>query len=87
LRRFDRIRGAGEPPTPYISAWPQAPFGALETLEGLNRGGFPLHLQFFTIRRTSGRLKFLAGSESGMSVSINDVPPERAAERLREVAS
>ncbi|SDM80519.1 UDPglucose--hexose-1-phosphate uridylyltransferase [Streptomyces sp. cf386] len=87
LRRFDRIFGEGEPPTPYIAAWHQAPFGMLEDFEGVVREDFALHLELFTIRRTSGKLKFLAGSESGMSVFINDVPPERAAERLREVAS
>ncbi|MGW3627775.1 galactose-1-phosphate uridylyltransferase [Streptomyces sp. NPDC000880] len=81
LRRFDRIFGEAEPPTPYIAAWHQAPFG------GVDRGDFGLHLELFTIRRTSGKLKFLAGSESGMSVFINDVPPETAARRLREVAS
>ncbi|AJP02389.1 galactose-1-phosphate uridylyltransferase [Streptomyces cyaneogriseus subsp. noncyanogenus] len=87
LRRFDRIFGEGEPPTPYIAAWHQAPFGTLEEFDGVGRDDFALHLELFTIRRTSGKLKFLAGSESGMSVFINDVPPERAAERLREVAS
>ncbi|MCF3135382.1 galactose-1-phosphate uridylyltransferase [Streptomyces olivochromogenes] len=87
LRRFDRIFGEGEPPTPYIAGWHQAPFGALEEFDGVGRDDFGLHLELFTIRRTSGKLKFLAGSESGMSVFINDVPPERAAERLREVAS
>jgi UDPglucose--hexose-1-phosphate uridylyltransferase len=87
LRRFDRIFGEGEPPTPYIAAWHQAPFGTLEDFEGVQREDFALHLELFTIRRTSGKLKFLAGSESGMNVFINDVPPERAAERLREVAS
>ncbi|MBY8870033.1 MULTISPECIES: galactose-1-phosphate uridylyltransferase [Streptomyces] len=87
LRRFDRIFGDGEPPTPYIAAWHQAPFGALAKFEGVVREDFALHLELFTIRRTSGKLKFLAGSESGMNVFINDVPPERAAERLREVAS
>ncbi|WP_330175385.1 galactose-1-phosphate uridylyltransferase [Streptomyces sp. NBC_01498] len=81
LRRFDRIFGEGEPPTPYIAAWHQAPFRAP------GREDFALHLELFTIRRTSGKLKFLAGSESGMDVFINDVPPETAAERLREVAS
>ncbi|MEU4203463.1 galactose-1-phosphate uridylyltransferase [Streptomyces sp. NPDC045470] len=81
LRRFDRIFGPGEPPTPYISAWHQAPLYAAD------RGEFALHLELFTVRRTSGKLKFLAGSESGMNVFINDVPPEAAAERLREVAS
>lgn len=95
MRRFDRIfdgpdggkEGAGEPPTPYIAAWHQAPFGPLEEFEGVNRDDFALHLELFTIRRTSGKLKFLAGSESGMNVFINDVPPETAAQRLREVAS
>ncbi|MGW4974895.1 galactose-1-phosphate uridylyltransferase [Streptomyces mirabilis] len=87
LRRFDRIFGDGEPPTPYIAAWHQAPFGALAEFEGVSRDDFALHLELFTIRRTSGKLKFLAGSESGMSVFINDVPPEAAAQRLREVAS
>ncbi|MEU0086160.1 galactose-1-phosphate uridylyltransferase [Streptomyces sp. NPDC006274] len=81
LRRFDRIFGPGEPPTPYIAAWHQAPFRAG------GRDAFGLHLELFTIRRTAGKLKFLAGSESGMNVFINDVPPEAAARRLREVAS
>ncbi|MEU7279246.1 galactose-1-phosphate uridylyltransferase [Streptomyces sp. NPDC045431] len=81
LRRFDRIFGPDEPPTPYIAAWHQAP------LRDPRRADFALHLELFTIRRTSGKLKFLAGSESGMSVFINDVPPEAAARRLREVAS
>ncbi|MFI0710653.1 galactose-1-phosphate uridylyltransferase [Streptomyces inhibens] len=90
LRRFDRIfdegngrggRAAGTARTPYIAAWHQAP------LRAEHRAEFALHLELFTIRRTSGKLKFLAGSESGMNVFINDVPPEAAAERLREVAS
>lgn len=81
LRRFDRIFGPGQPPTPYVSGWHQAPF------RDPDRDQFALHLELFTIRRTSGKLKFLAGSESGMSVFINDVPPEAAAKRLREVAS
>ncbi|MFC8361980.1 galactose-1-phosphate uridylyltransferase [Streptomyces griseorubiginosus] len=87
LKRFDRIFGEGEPPTPYIAAWHQAPFGALEDFEGVGRDDFALHLELFTIRRTSGKLKFLAGSESGMNVFINDIRPEAAAKRLREVAS
>ncbi|MFF4140675.1 galactose-1-phosphate uridylyltransferase [Streptomyces sp. NPDC001698] len=86
LRRFDRLFGEGAPPTPYIAAWHQAPFGMPAGSDGFTRDDFALHLELFTIRRTSGKLKFLAGSESGMNVFINDVPPERAAERLREVA-
>jgi UDPglucose--hexose-1-phosphate uridylyltransferase len=81
LRRFDRIFGENEPATPYISGWHQAPFSSELRRE------FALHLELFTIRRTAGKLKFLAGSESGMSAFINDVPPEAAAQRLRAVAS
>ncbi|MBP0459189.1 galactose-1-phosphate uridylyltransferase [Streptomyces montanisoli] len=81
LRRFDRLFGPDHPRTPYISAWHQAPFRAP------GRDEYALHLELFTIRRTSDKLKYLAGSESGMGVFINDVPPEAAARRLREVAS
>lgn len=90
LRRFDRIFGPGEPPTPYIAGWHQAPGGPAGGQlpgDGAPVADFALHLELFTIRRTSGKLKFLAGSESGMNVFINDVPPEAAAQRLREVAS
>lgn len=81
LRRFDRLFGPGRPPTPYISGWHQAPF------RYERRDEFALHLELFTIRRTPGKLKALAGSESGMGAFINDVSPEAAASRLREVAS
>ncbi|GGO88407.1 galactose-1-phosphate uridylyltransferase [Wenjunlia tyrosinilytica] len=81
LRRFDRLFGTDADPTPYIAGWHQSP-----NVPDI-REEFALHLELFTIRRTSGKLKFLAGSESGMSVFINDVPPEAAANRLREVAT
>jgi UDPglucose--hexose-1-phosphate uridylyltransferase len=81
LRRFDRLFGPDAPPTPYISGWHQAPFG----MEG--REDFALHLELFTIRRSPGKLKYLAGSESGMGAFVSDVLPEAAADRLREVAS
>ena len=80
LRRFDRLfaEHAQAPPTPYISAWHQAPEGQEE---------LALHLELFTVRRTADKLKFLAGVESGMDSFVNDVLPEVAAQRLREVAS
>ncbi|WP_165986506.1 galactose-1-phosphate uridylyltransferase [Streptomyces sp. YIM 98790] len=85
LRRFDRLFGEGAAPTPYISGWHQAPAGA----SGLpvEREEFALHLELFTIRRSAGKLKYLAGSESGMRAFVSDVLPEAAARRLREVAS
>lgn len=81
LRRFDRLFGPDHPRTPYIAAWHQAPFGTA------GREDLALHLELFTIRRAPGKLKYLAGSESGMGAFINDVRPEDAARRLREVAS
>ncbi|WP_224275022.1 galactose-1-phosphate uridylyltransferase [Streptomyces sp. LS1784] len=77
LRRFDRLFGGG--PTPYISAWHQAPAASGHELA--------LHLELFTVRRTADKLKYLAGVESGMDAFVNDVAPETAAERLREVAT
>ncbi|HEY2206849.1 MAG TPA: galactose-1-phosphate uridylyltransferase [Pseudonocardia sp.] len=79
LRRVDRFF-PGTERTPYIAAWHQAPVGA-------DRAAGRLHLQLFSLMRAPGRLKFLAGSESGMGAWINDTTPERIAARLREVAS
>jgi len=73
LRRFDSLFST---PTPYIAAWMQAPVR-------VDRDLAHLHLKLFTIRRAEGKLKYLAGSESGIGVFINDVTPEQAAARLR----
>jgi UDPglucose--hexose-1-phosphate uridylyltransferase len=63
-------------PLPYIAAWHQAP-----VREGRDLAW--LHLEVFSVLRTKDKLKYLAGSESGMGVWINDVTPEAVAERLR----
>jgi len=76
LRRFDALFGI---PLPYIAAWHQAPAG--DPFAGQE---FGLHLQLISIRRAPGKLKYLAGTESGMGVWINDITPEEAARRLRE---
>lgn len=60
---------------PYIAAWHQAPVHTGRELSWL-------HLQVFSILRTADRVKYLAGSESGMGVWINDVAPEDLAVRL-----
>jgi UDPglucose--hexose-1-phosphate uridylyltransferase len=75
LGRFDRLFGTA---APYISAWHQAPARH-------GRDDFALHLELFTIRRAPGRLKYLAGSESGMGAFANDIAPEAAARRLRDL--
>jgi len=65
-----------ETPTPYISAWHQAPLVA---------GGenVRLQLQITSPRRAADKLKYLAGSESAMGAFIADFPPETTAEMLR----
>jgi UDPglucose--hexose-1-phosphate uridylyltransferase len=76
LRRFDQLFGQ---PAPYIAAWHQAPVGEEET-----RRRFAAHLQVLSVRRAAGKLKYLAGTESGMGVWVNDIVPEEAARRLRD---
>jgi UDPglucose--hexose-1-phosphate uridylyltransferase len=73
LRRFDGLFGS---PVPYIAGWHQAP---------LREFGDSWHLgaEIFTIQRAPGKLKYLAGSESGAAVWVNDISPEVAAARLR----
>ncbi|HIW95816.1 MAG TPA: galactose-1-phosphate uridylyltransferase [Candidatus Corynebacterium gallistercoris] len=74
LGRMDRFF-EGVERTPYIASWNQV-------LEGEGR----LYLQLFSMMRSPGRMKFLAGSESGQEAWISDTTPERIAERFKEVA-
>jgi len=81
LRRLDRYyEGPGGSPIslPYIAGWHQAPVRQ-------GREASRLHLQVMSVLRAPGRLKYLAGSESGVGAWVNDVAPERVAARLREV--
>ena len=81
LRRLDRYYQSpdGSPiALPYIAGWHQAPVRQ-------GREVSRLHLQVMSVLRAPGRLKYLAGSESGVGAWINDVSPEAVAARLREV--
>ncbi len=64
-------------PTPYIAAWHQAPVHR-------GRDEVRLMLQVTSPRRAADKLKFRAGSETGMGGFIGDIPPEAIAARLRE---
>ncbi|QNQ90424.1 galactose-1-phosphate uridylyltransferase [Corynebacterium poyangense] len=77
LRRIDQFF-EGVDRTPYISAWNQAVVG-----EEREYGRF--HLQLFSLMRSPGRMKFLAGSESGQGAWISDTTPERIAQRFQEI--
>jgi UDPglucose--hexose-1-phosphate uridylyltransferase len=74
LRRLDALYSA---PLPYVAAWHQAPVA-----DPLREHAY-LHLQLSSIQRSADKLKYLAGSETGMGAFITDVLPEDVAERLR----
>ena len=78
LRVLNRMERVFADTLPSISAWHQVPVHA-------ERSEYWLHLEVFSIRRSVGKLKYLAGSESAMGAFVNDITPEAAAERLREV--
>lgn len=73
---------------PYIAAWHQVP---VHEGRSVADGGHDdvtlgrLHLQVFSILRSVGKLKYLAGSESAMAAWISDTTPERIAARLQEL--
>jgi len=73
LRGLDMLYGD---PTPYIAAWFQAPVRS-------HRDTARLHLRLMSPRRAADKLKYQAGSESGMGAWIGDIRPEAQAERLR----
>ena len=81
VRRLDRFHGDPSAPVrlPYVAGWHQAPVGQ-------GRDLVRLQLQVTSVLRAPGKLKYLAGSESGMGAFINDTTPERIAARMREVA-
>lgn len=74
LRRMEAVF---DDTLPYIAAWHQAPVR-------IDRDLARLHLQIFSTRRGTGKLKHLAGSESAMGAFVNDISPETAARLLRE---
>ncbi|MDQ6617505.1 MAG: galactose-1-phosphate uridylyltransferase [Actinomycetota bacterium] len=80
LRRLEVAHGAD---LPYISAWHQAPVQPDQAAVPARELAC-LHLEICSIRRSPGRLKYLAGSETAMGAFLNDVAPEQAARALQE---
>ena len=77
LRLLRGIDAMYDTPTPYIAAWHQAPVTD-------HRDDIRLMLQVTSPRRAATKLKYLAGSEAAMGAWIGDVPPETAAQNIRE---
>ncbi|MCI1219601.1 MAG: galactose-1-phosphate uridylyltransferase [Bifidobacterium sp.] len=75
---FDTGDGKGMD-LPYIAAWHQAP------IRDERRAHYRLNLQFFSFRRATNKIKYLAGSESGMAAWVSDTTPELIAQRFHEI--
>ena len=73
-RAYDRLF---QVPMPYMMLIHQRP------TDGRDYPQAHLHVEFYPILRDSGKLKYLAGSESGAGVFINDTQAEASATRLR----
>lgn len=78
LRRLDALY---DDELPYVAAWQQAPVRAVD-----GRDLARLHLRVHTVRRAPGKIKYLAGSETGAGAFVSDVMPEAVAARLRGLA-
>jgi UDPglucose--hexose-1-phosphate uridylyltransferase len=78
LAAFDRLFDRS---FPYIMAIHQRPS------DGGNYDHYHFHIEFYPPMRTAEKLKYLAGSEAGAGMFINDTLPETTAERLRDLVA
>ena len=78
LQRYDRLWGF---PLPYIMVQHPCP------TDGAAYPYWQFHIEFYPPHRTRDKLKYLAGSESGAGVFINDTLPEATAHALRAAGS
>ena len=76
LAAFDRLFDRS---FPYIMAIHQRPS------DGGDYDHYHFHIEFYPPMRTAEKLKYLAGSEAGAGMFINDTLPETTAERLRNL--
>ncbi|MCS7273441.1 MAG: galactose-1-phosphate uridylyltransferase [Fimbriimonadales bacterium] len=74
LQRYDALWGFS---LPYIMAQHPRP------TDGAEHPYWQFHIEFYPPHRTRDKLKYLAGSESGAGVFINDTLPEETAAALR----
>ena len=76
LMRYDGLWGFS---MPYVMAQHPRPS------DGKPHRAWHFHIEFYPPYRTPDKLKYLAGSESGAGVFINDTLPEQTAAELRAV--
>ncbi len=78
LAAYDRLFALS---FPYMMVIHQRP------TDGHSYDHYHLHLEFYPPMRSAGRLKYLAGSESGAGMFINDTLAEQKAAELRALIS
>ncbi|MEO5859657.1 MAG: galactose-1-phosphate uridylyltransferase, partial [Pyrinomonadaceae bacterium] len=76
LTAFDRLFDVS---FPYIMSMNNRPS------DGMDYEYFDFHVEFYPPMRTATKLKFLAGSEAGAGMFINDTLPEEKAAELRSL--
>jgi len=76
LTAFDKLFDVS---FPYIMAMNNRPS------DGADYDFFDFHIEFYPPMRTATKLKFLAGSEAGAGMFINDTLPEEKAAELRNL--
>jgi len=76
LTAYDAVFGVS---FPYMMVIHQEP------CDGKDYGFYHFHIEFYPPMRSAKRLKFLAGSESGAGMFINDTLPEVKAAELRSL--
>ena len=74
LAAFDKLFGFS---FPYMMAMHQRP------VDGKTYDYYHFHIEFYSPLRTATKLKYLAGSETGAGMFINDTLPEEKAVELR----
>ena len=78
LAAFDRLFDRS---FPYIMSIHQQP------TDGLEHDYYHFHIEFYPPMRTAQKLKYLAGSEAGAGMFINDTLPEAKAKELKALVS
>lgn len=76
LVAFDKLFGVS---FPYIMPMHNRPS------DGADYSYYDFHIEFYPPMRTAAKLKFLAGSEAGAGMFINDTLPEEKAAELRNL--
>lgn len=76
VKRYDALFQA---PMPYMMAMHQVP------TDGEPHQDYHYHIEFLPLARSAGKLKYLAGSESGAGAFITDMSAEQQAANLKGV--